>query len=119
MIINEVDLVSITGRTARIDFIGRLGLSNPVCTEIKTSLVHQKFSDFTGDEFKRNQPAVFSLIPLGGHVASSNSKVQRVGLTPNVPFPPMRLDIIYAIEGVPYSVRTIDPGTPIPPGSML
>ena len=87
--------------------------------EVKTSLVKQEYSEFTGDEFKRNQPVVFSLIPLGNHVQSPNQKVIKVGLQPDTLFPPMRLYIIYALPGKPYFPRTIAPGTPLPPGSML
>ena len=36
-VITEVDLVSVTGRTARIDLMGRLG-DNPVCTRLRRAL---------------------------------------------------------------------------------
>ncbi len=68
-IITEVDLLSVTGRTARADFMGVLpGYGGVVCTEVKTSLACDDYEKFNGDAFGRMQAAVLSLVPIGGHV---------------------------------------------------
>lgn len=119
VIIVEVDLLSDTGKTARADVMGgRCGLENAVI-EVKTSLVHDDYESFTGDAFRRSQPEVLSLIPVGGRVRSSNAKVTKIGLVPNAPFPPMRLDMVYALPGQPYRFRSLAAGEPVPPGLPL
>ncbi len=119
VLIVEVDLLSDTGKTARADIMGgRCGMENAVI-EVKTSLVHDDYEQFSGDAFRRSQPEVLSLIPVGGRVRSSNAKVARIGLVPNMPFPPMRLDMIYAIPGKLMRFTSIAAGEPVPPGLPL
>ena len=86
---------------------------------MKTSLVYDDYEQFTGDAFRRSQPEVLSLIPVGGRVRSSNAKVARIGLVPNVPFPAMRLDMIYAIPGRLMRFTSIAAGKPVPPDLPL
>ena len=115
ILIVEVDLRSDTSKTARADIMGgRCGMENAVI-EVKTSLSHDDYQQFTGDAFRRSQPEVLSLIPVGGRVRSSNAKVARIGLVPNVAFPPMRLDMVYALPGQPYRFRSLPAGEPVPP----
>lgn len=119
VLIVEVDLKSDTGKTARADVMGgKCGFENS-CIEVKTSLKHDDYEEFSGDAFRRQQPEVLSLIPIGGRVRSSNAKVLTIGLVPNIPFPPMQLDMIYAIPGQPYHFRSLPAGTPVPPGVPL
>ena len=118
-LIVEVDLRSDTGKTARADIMGgKCGFENAVI-EVKTSLSFDDYEQFTGDAFRRSQPEVLSLIPVGGRVRSSNAKVARIGLVPNVPFPPMRLDMVYALPGQPYRFRSLEAGQPVPPDLPL
>lgn len=86
---------------------------------MKTSLDYDDYRQFTGDAFRRQQAAVLALIPVGGKVRSPNAKVTQDGLVPDVPFPPLRLDLIFALPGQPFHFQTIAPGTPVPSGEPL
>lgn len=114
IIITEVDLISVTGLTARADFMGMLpAFGGIVMTEVKTSLTLNDYDEFP--TLPRFQGAVYRLVTLGGHVASPNLKITQIGLTPNKPFPPMRFDLIKAIPGQLYDIQSFAPGIPIPP----
>ena len=119
VLIVEADLRTDAGKTARTDIMGgRCGMENSV-VEVKTSLVHDDDEQFTGDAFRRSQPEVPSLIPAGERVRLPNVKVAKIGLVPNVPFPAMRLDIIYAIPGRLMRFASIAAGEPVPLGLLL
>lgn len=117
IVITEVDLISVTGLTARADFMGILPIfGGIVMTEVKTSLALNDYDEFP--TLPRFQAEVYRLVPMGGHVASPNLKITQIGLTPNTPFPAMRFDLIRAIPGQVFSFRTFAPGIPIPPGVL-
>ncbi|MGI4795096.1 MAG: hypothetical protein ACRYG8_13690 [Janthinobacterium lividum] len=118
-LITEVDLVTTSGKTARADIMGAKCGFELGCIEVKTSLVYGDYSQFTGDAFRRMQAAVFSLIPVGGQIQSPNAKVAQIGLAPRVLFPPMRLDLVYALPGQPMRFASIPSGTAIPPEALL
>lgn len=50
---------------------------------------------------------------------SPNAKVTQIGLIPDTLFPPMRLDMIYAIPGHLMRFASIAAGAPVPPGLPL
>ena len=59
----------------------------------------------TGNDpkFTPNQVLVYRLICLGGHATSLDTRISQLGLTPGVPFPPMRIML----------VATSGPGQPL------
>lgn len=68
---------------------------------------------------RRRQAVVLAQIPPGGRVRSPNAKVTQIGLIPDTLFPPMRLDMIYAIPGHLMRFASIAAGAPVPPGLPL
>ena len=117
VIVTEVDLIAVTGLTARADFMGMLpAFGGIVMTEVKTSLALDDYDEFP--TLPRFQANVYRLVPLGGHVASPNKKVTQLGLKPMKAFPAMRFDYIKAIPNQVFEIESYAPGFIIPLGRL-
>lgn len=57
-----------------------------------------------------NQALYIPMLQLGGHIYSNDPRVSQLGLTPGIPFPPMRAWIIFAAApGQEYEVKPVPP----------
>jgi len=66
----------------------------------------------TGDNptLTPNQSLYLQLFQIGGHVYTTDERITRLAHTPNVPFPPMDVYILYAPgPNLPYAVAKLPP----------
>ena len=73
----------------------------------------------TGDDppLTTNQMAYLPAIQVGGHIYSNDPRIEALGLQVGVPFPPMKVAIIFAPgPGLPYNILELGPPQFVPNG---
>ena len=97
-----VSLVGSAGVFGRLDILAKLPMCIVVCAlEMKTGI---------DPTFTENQRVYLPLLPLGGHLYSTDLRIQELGLLPGVPFPPMHVFIVWSVPLEPgYRVWEISP----------
>ena len=86
-VLKNIRVLGINGVLAIPDGASRpKGLTLPYFIEVKTG---------EDPPFTRNQQQVYPLICLGGHATSFDPRIRQLGLVPGVPFPPLRVLVVY------------------------
>jgi hypothetical protein len=103
-----ISLVGSAGVFGRLDILAKLPICIAVCAfEMKTGI---------DPTFTENQRVYIPLLPLGGHVYSTDPRIGELGLLPGLPFPPMHVFIVWSVPLEPgYRVWEMPPKKPALP----
>jgi Phage portal protein len=103
-----ISLVGSAGVFGRLDILAKLPICIAVCAfEMKTGI---------DPSFTENQRDYIPLLRLGGHVYSTDPRIQGLGLLPGLPFPPMHVFVVWSVPLEPgYRVWEMPPKKPNQP----